>query len=329
MDTANFYKRFLKCVWFMNSARSPLVLVFSFLIFGLPQAVRGASQYWDNPAPSGVWHTPFWSAFPAGGAPLLVWTDGNSAVFSATNAGATGDFTVTLDSNVTDQNLTYTGGNSGSTFQIAVGVGDTITMQSAQMNVAIDAGTTMVIAPNIAGTGNLTQNGPGTLTLTGTNSYSGGTSVTGGALSVSTDAALGNVSGGITLSGGTLVISSNGFVSGRTLTLGPGTNTLTAPDNNTFRFVTFTGVLTGSGALTVGDPTNSLEFGVQLTNPGNDYTGGTTIMGGAALDVSMDAQLGNTLGGITLMGGTLLTDANGFSSTRPITLVPSGPSRTF
>jgi len=75
----------------------------------------------------------------------------------------------------------------------------------------------------------------GTVVLTAINTYSGGTTVFGGAvLSVNTDAELGNASGGISLQGGKLVMTMDGFVTSRVLTLDPGTNTLAAPDANFF-----------------------------------------------------------------------------------------------
>ncbi len=88
----------------------------------------------------------------AGGGSLIPWNNnlGSSAVFSALNLSATGSFAVTLDANVRVGNLTYRGGNPGSTLQIAVGLGNTITMGALQMNVSVDAGTTLVIAPVIA-----------------------------------------------------------------------------------------------------------------------------------------------------------------------------------
>ncbi len=190
---------------------------------------------------------------------------------------------------------------------------------------AAATGTTANYSGVLSGGGSL-QVGDGTnagtvVLLSGANAYSGGTTVLGGAtLRIDADAELGNASGGITLKGGKLVITDDGFSTARTLTLGLGINTLTAPDSNIPRFTTFTGLITGAGALTVGDPINSAKFFATLTNAGNDYAGGTTIMGGATLKVGTDGELGNTGGGLTLRGGTLQTTVDGFASARAIAL---------
>ena len=84
------------------------------------------------------------------------WASGSNAVFSATGLGATGDFTVTLAEDVVAANLTYTGGILNSTLKLAVGAGDTIFTGNPQMIVTVDFGTTLNIAPRIAGGGALT-----------------------------------------------------------------------------------------------------------------------------------------------------------------------------
>jgi len=49
----------------------------------------------------------------------------------------------------------------------------------------------------ISGAGSFVQMGAGTTTLTATNTYTGGTTISGGTLAVSTDANLGDTSGGL------------------------------------------------------------------------------------------------------------------------------------
>ena len=246
--------------------------------------------YWDIPSggPSGTWNTTdaFWSASSAGGA-QIAWKNGSDAVFSAADLAATGNFTVTLGENLSVGNLTYRGGTAGSTLDIAVGVGNTITMANATMNVTADPGTILVIDPVITGAGTLVLES-GTLVLTGADTYSGGTTISAGTLQI------GN--GGIT-----------GSITGDVL------------DNGNLAFnrsdpITFSGLVSGTGTLT------QKGLGIlTLTNLLNSYAGGTIVSGGV-LSVVDDAVLGSLTGGITLQGGELLTTALNFNSARAVTL---------
>ena len=62
----------------------------------------------------------------------------------------------------------------------------------------------LVFAFDISGTGSVVKRGAGTTVLDGANSYSGGTRIEAGVLSVWNDGDLGNVTGGLTFDGGTL-----------------------------------------------------------------------------------------------------------------------------
>ena len=115
------------------------VVVVSFFLWSfwlIPQSARGQT-YWDVPSggPSGVWDltSSSWSPNMAGGG-QTIWVNGSDAVFAATSLGATGNYKVTLDASVTVGNLTYQGGNLGSTLQIAAVPGaNTITMAGGFM----------------------------------------------------------------------------------------------------------------------------------------------------------------------------------------------------
>ena len=69
-----------------------------------------------------------------------------------------------------------------------------------------DAQSTMSLSGVISGPSTLTKNGDGTLTLTGVNTYSGGTLLNKGILQVSLDANLGAASGPLSFNGGTLEV---------------------------------------------------------------------------------------------------------------------------
>ncbi len=122
----------------------------------------------------------------------------------------------------------------------------------------------------------------GTVLLSGANTYSGGTTVRGGVLSVSSGSNLS--SGTVTLSGGALLDTATSTI-GNAITLGTGTDELATTSGNT---VTFSGVIGGSGALTVGDSTNT---GMVALMNANTYSGGTTINGGV-LQASSSTALG-------------------------------------
>jgi fibronectin-binding autotransporter adhesin len=74
-----------------------------------------------------------------------------------------------------------------------------------------DAGASATISASIGGASGLTKSGSGELTLSGSNTYIGGTTILAGVLSAGSDPNLGNVNGGITLEGGELVTTISGF----------------------------------------------------------------------------------------------------------------------
>jgi outer membrane autotransporter protein len=222
---------------------------------------------------------------------------------------------------------TYSSGNTLikglSTLQIGNGgtTGSIIGNVTDNGNLFFNRSDVVTFSGNISGAGTLTQSGSGTVTLSGDNSYTGGTRVSGGILSVGSDPNLGDASGGIALNGGELLTTGN-FTSARTLTLAPsaGANTLASLANFT---VTYNGLISGSGGLVVGDPVGTATGTVDLANAANSYTGGTTVSAGT-LRVAVDGNLGDINGGITLNGGQVEITGTGFSTLRPVVLMPNG-----
>ncbi|MDR6522549.1 outer membrane autotransporter protein [Variovorax paradoxus] len=76
---------------------------------------------------------------------------------------------------------------------------------------AASSGFVATVNSAIAGSAGITKTGAGTLVLGGTNTYTGGTAVQGGVLSVSADANLGAAGGGLALDGGRLQVTGTGF----------------------------------------------------------------------------------------------------------------------
>jgi fibronectin-binding autotransporter adhesin len=193
----------------------------------------------------------------------------------------------------------------------------------------------------ISGTGAFQQLGSGITTLTGTNTYRGGTTIFAGTLAVTGSGTLGDTGNTTTVTGtGTLdlggtvqtqdkLIQSGGMV----LSSLPGgqinvnTYKLTGGTLDTSAIVqaatafdmqagTVGGVLTGTGALT-----KTTTGTVTLTGI-NTYIGGTTISGGV-LAVSADNNFGAASGGLIFDGGTLRY-LSSFGTARTITMNSGG-----
>ncbi len=180
-----------------------------------------------------------------------------------------------------------------------------LTLLAGYINV--DAGQSVTITNTISGTGSLGLAGAGELTLSGTNTYSGGTISLAGRLVLASDTALG--SGTLTMTGGmlassgarlltnALAINANTIIdiSGGRLTLsGPGTFGSVNPVSNANASVT----ITGGNTLIVAN--------------NERYRGGTYLASGNTLILSNNATLNSAL--IISNGSTVIAlAANGLT----------------
>jgi fibronectin-binding autotransporter adhesin len=171
-----------------------------------------------------------------------------------------------------------------------------------------DGGTFSGVIKNTAGTLSLVKTGAGTQVLSGINTFSGGTTISGGILEISADSGLGATAGTLAIGGGTLETSAT-FSSSRAITLNTGTDTFDVATPTT---LTEAGLIGGTGGLTMATGTGTLV----LSDSSNGYSGGTTLNAGT-LSIGADADMGT--GGLTMGGGTLDTTAT-MSSSRAITL---------
>ncbi|ENI6038221.1 autotransporter-associated beta strand repeat-containing protein [Salmonella enterica] len=222
----------------------------------------------------------------------------------ANNIGGTGSVVKSGDETLTlSGSNTYTGGTLISSGTLvandvnALGTGDVTDNATLMLNTGGD------FINNIGGTGRVEKSGDDTLTLSGTNSYTGGTTISGGTLVATNVEALGtgdvtnNISGSgqVVKSGDeTLTLSgANSYTGGTLISSG----TLVANDVNALG----TGDVTDNAVLelnTGGDFDNAISGSGQVVKSGdetltlsgaNSYTGGTLISGGTLVASNVNA----------------------------------------
>ena len=237
-------------------------------------------------------------------------TDGDAVVFAAPISGR-GNFVKTGPGAVALSGAnTYTGGTT-----VADGVlaGTPRSLRGAILNNGIVVFDTSSLSGTqsgaITGTGSLIKQGNGTLTLTGANSYAGGTTVDGGTLSGSSTSLQGDIAAisGVVQFNQTAAGTYAGNISGvgSLIKLGAGALTLTGINTYSGGTTVTSGTLQGNSsnlqgaivnnATVVFDQAVSGEYagvmsgqgrltksgnGTLTLSAGNQYTGGTTVSGG-------------------------------------------------
>ena len=211
-----------------------------------------------------------------------------------------GDNSVTLNSG---QTLTLNGFlKAGNTAGVTGTIGGGTGIKSASgQELAIrtnQANDSLLISTNILTNGGssavdvLTKSGAGTLTLTGANTYTGGTYIDGGILNINADGALGAVPGSATTNltfsgnGSTLQFGANNVALSANRNIGIGyaetatfdTNGNSATVNGSIQNVTLAGI--NSYSPNAGGSLNKIGAGRLILAGANTYTAGTTLTSG-------------------------------------------------
>jgi len=291
---------------------------------------------------------------------------GNVKANNTTNLNATGSWScstvptsttaATWESTVTGANTTSLGGNvsclgvvisnpgglvtinSGSTLSIySSGIDMSASTQSFTMNNAValaanqswtvNTSRTLTASGVVSGSYGITKAGAGTLTLSGTNTFTGGLTHNAGTLNINAAAALGTTAGTYTVaasttldntSGGSITTSNypmtiNGsftFTGTNSLNLGTAAKTLGASPTITVSANTLTigGAISGSYGIT------KAGSGTLALTGTNTFTGGVTHNAGT-LNIGAAAALGTTAGTFTLAASTTIDNTSGGSLT--------------
>ncbi len=258
------------------------------------QLTQAADRTWNGGGPNNSWTTALnWigGVAPVAGDSLTF--DGfvtsnnnnlaaNTSITGITFASTAGVFTlsgnaITLSGNVTD---------NAPLLNETIGLG--LVLDATRTFSVVDQGfmtVSGVISESAAGSG-ITKAGNGTLTLTGTNTFTGPVAVNAGVLSVSSAANLGTGPAGPTanslvLNNATLRVTGNMTISAnRGIALGPagsaGAGTLEVNTGNT---LVYQGIIAnntgGSSSL------NKYRFGTLTLSGANTYSGATNLKNGA------------------------------------------------
>ena len=236
--------------------------------------------------------------------------------------------------------------------QEAVASGGNVTLGAATLTVGSDNTSPAAYSGVISGTGGLTKIGNGALTLSGTNSFTGGTTLSAGTLNINNTQALGTAAGTFTISGGTIDNTSGGaittvsyplalngdftFTGTQNLNLGTGATTLNADRNITITANTLTigGAIAAPTRSLTKSGAGTLSFGSSAVSLNNlTISAGTLIAPNAtgslslAGDFTNNATFTNNSGTVTLGGTT--QSINGTSTTfNNLSLSGSG-TKTF
>jgi autotransporter-associated beta strand protein len=246
----------------------------------------GSGNYWYNPSTQSD----------------VAWINGSIAVFTY-NTGTGG--TVTISNEVTAASIQF----KRSGYTIEDDENGSLQLVSTTHSIQVDSGLTAAVSADIGGTSGLTMTGSGTLILSGTNNYTGLTTVSQGALNIQSDQALGGTGSG----NGTTVSS------GATLELQGGISVGAGETLN----------LTGTPSGTLRNVSGDNTYGGLLTLQYNGYlyVASSIFSDAGSLTISNTGTIGGVYGPLTLGGDGDITVASIISSATASTLTKTGTGR--
>ncbi|TAE89987.1 MAG: hypothetical protein EAZ81_11540, partial [Verrucomicrobia bacterium] len=255
--------------------------------------------------------------------------DLNGTTMTGTNAltlNGTGITSAGALTNSSATAATYAGlVNLGSSSSIVAGAGN-ITLSNAGTITGSGFGLTVGGAFNTTinsiigtGSGSLIKQDAGVLTLTGANSYTGGTTISAGTLRVGNATALGGNAGAVSVSSGAVLDLNGTTMTGtNALTLnGTGINSAGALINSSATAATYAGlvslgssssIIAGSGNITLSNAGTITGAGLGLTVGGASNTTINSIIGtGSGSLIKQDAGVLTLTGANSYTGGTTLS----------------------
>ncbi len=276
----------------------------------------GSSSNWGNGVPTTGYTAQFTAAL---GAPATVTLDGNRTVNGMVFNSA--------------QGYTIASGTSGSlTLQKSGGAATNVlagnhtisapVVLASNLGVTTASGTSLTLSGTVSGSGGLSKDGPGLLSLTGHNTFSGAINAVNGVLGFSFADSLG--SGSITLNGATLLFNAGNTadISSKTINFGLNGAAIDTNDND----VVFANSIGNSG-----DGFFSKTGAGSLTlSADSTYLGQTFVKGGELIIASngslgpvASAQALNLDGGLLVPGATMTLD-NAGANARPVVVGAAG-----
>ena len=206
-----------------------------------------------------------------------------------------------------DNNLGATNGSinlNGGTLTTSATVTSARSLVLGASGGTLNLGGALTLSGIVSGPGALNKIGTKTLTMTGTNTYLGGTTNGAGIITIGSDFALGNTNGPVTFSASATLTTTASFTSSRNFILNAGTATFTAGTGFTN---TLNGVISGVGAMT------QSGAGVLVLGGNNTFTNLLTISKGT-VRLGGNERLADLMP-LFITSSSATFDLNGFSET--------------